>query len=133
VKYFIDTNICIYFLKGLNENLLLKIKQSEPRQIKIPIIVKAELFYGAEKSKKKVENLEKVKKFLEPYEIVLFDNSCIDIYAKTRAGIEKDGKPVGPNDLIIASIVLANSGILITNNEKEFGNIKSLKIEKWCK
>ena len=41
------------------------------------------------------------------------------------------GTPIGPNDLIIAATVLANSGILITNNEHEFKRIEGLAMENW--
>ncbi len=40
---------------------------------------------------------------------------------------------IGPNDLIIAATVMANSGTLISNNESEFGRIAGLEIENWTK
>ena len=48
-----------------------------------------------------------------------------------RAKLEKEGNVIGPNDLLIASIVLANDGILVTNNINEFNRIKKFKIENW--
>ncbi len=53
MKYYLDTNICIYFLKGMNENIRRKLLEKHPDDIKICSIVKAELLYGAEKSIKK--------------------------------------------------------------------------------
>ncbi len=44
---------------------------------------------------------------------------------------EFEGKIIGPNDLIIASTVMAHDGRLITNNEREFKRIKSLTVENW--
>jgi len=38
---------------------------------------------------------------------------------------------VGPNDLLIASIALANDVTLITHNTSEFSRILNLKIEDW--
>ena len=131
MKYFLDTNICIYFLKGTYPTLQNKFLRTNPNDIKIPSIVKAELLYGVEKSIRKKENLKLVTDFLFPFEIVSFDNSCIAFYSTIRVDLEKSGKIIGPNDLIIASMVLAHQGTLITNNTEEFKSVKNLKIGNW--
>ena len=95
-----------------------------PDEIKIPAIVKAELLYGAEKSQRKDENIIKVNHFLLPYEIVPFDDEASIVYSKLRSSLESKGKIIGPNDLIIASIVITSEGILVTNNTNEFNHIK---------
>jgi tRNA(fMet)-specific endonuclease VapC len=129
--YFLDTNICVYFLKGNYEEVRDKIYSTSPKDIKIPSIVKAELLYGAEKSIKRKQNFEKINYFLDPFEIIGFDDKSSIEYAKIRADLEKKGNIAGPNDFIIASIILSNNGILVTNNVKEFKRIKNLKIENW--
>ena len=131
MKYFLDANICIYYLKGINEKIKIQLLMKHPDDIKIPSIVKAELLYGAEKSEKKTENLTKINEFLLPFEIVSFSDRETDFYAKIRSILENKGIPIGPNDLIIASIVLANEGTLVTNNTVEFNRIKDLKLEDW--
>ncbi len=133
MNYFLDTNICVYFLKGSHPNIVKNIQPMHPSNIKIPSIVKAELLYGAEKSRNRNENLNIVLQFLDPYEIIDFDDNATYEYAAIRSALEKNGKIIGPNDLLIASIVKAGNGILVTNNEKEFKNIKNLKIENWIK
>lgn len=129
--YYLDTNICVYFLKGLYPSIMGKIKSINAVQIKIPSIVKAELLYGAEKSKQKVKNLTNINRFLEPFEIMPFDDDCSILYSKIRSEMELKGTAIGPNDYIIAATVLAKNGILVTNNNKEFERIKNLKIENW--
>ena len=131
MKYFLDTDICIYFLKGTYPNVLKNIQKHHPDEIKIAAIVKAELLYGALKSRKVDENIEKVTKFLLPFEIVGFSDRSTNYYAENRAGLEKKGNSIGPNDLILASIVQSNDGILITNNKREFKRVKNLKLENW--
>ncbi|MCP4971699.1 MAG: type II toxin-antitoxin system VapC family toxin, partial [Arcobacter sp.] len=56
MKYFLDTNICIYFLKGISKNLQNKFSRINPNDIKIPSMIKAELLYGVKKSLRKKEN-----------------------------------------------------------------------------
>ena len=131
MKYILDTNICIYYLKGLNEKVRNNLLTKHPDDIKIPAIVKAELLYGAEKSKKKQENLEKIMEFLLPYEITPFSDNMTHIYAKIRVELEKKGNIIGPHDLLIAATVLQNNDILVTNNIREFKKVKGLKLENW--
>lgn len=50
-------------------------------------------------------------------------------YGAIRADLEKQGTPIGLNDLLIAAIALANDLALITHNVREFGRIANLRIE----
>jgi len=133
MTYYLDTNMCIYFLKGTYPSVLEAFTSRTPGQIKIPSIVKAELLYGAEKSQRKKENMLLCRKFLEPFEIVSFDDAAAVSYGAIRSVLEKKGKSIGPNDLIIASTVLARKGILVTNNVREFRNVPHLHYENWVR
>ncbi|MBE8365327.1 type II toxin-antitoxin system tRNA(fMet)-specific endonuclease VapC [Leptospira borgpetersenii] len=131
MNYFLDTNICIYFLKGKGENIEKNIRKLNPNRIKIPSVVKAELLLGVFKSNDQKKNREIVLSFLDPFEIIGFNDIESEIYAEVRSGLEIQGIPIGPNDLLVASVVLSSNGILVTNNEKEFKRIPNLKIENW--
>lgn len=131
MHYYLDTNICIYYLKGLYPALQDKLHNYYVSEIKIPSIVKAELLYGAKKSKKKEDNTSKVEQFLLPFEVIAFDDKAATKYAEIRAEMTVAGNPIGPNDLIIAATVITNNGTLITNNENEFSRVNSLMIENW--
>ena len=127
----LDTNTCIYFLNRASEKIVERFKQLSPSQIRLPSITVAELYYGAEKSKFKSRNREKAKRFVSTFEIVSFDEKACSAYAKVRYGLERSGTPVGPMDLLIASIGLAYNFTVVTNNVKEFQRVKGLKIENW--
>ncbi len=87
-------------------------------------VVKAELFYGVQKSAKPKENLEKVHKFLNRFVSLPFDDKASEKYGEVRSDLEKAGTPIGPNDLLIASIALAHNVILATHNTREFKRVK---------
>ena len=133
MNYFLDTNICIYFLKGLYPNIKEMIEQTPPENIKIASIVKAELLFGVENSSRKKRNFESLHKFLLPFEIIPFDDKATDFYSRIRFDLAKKGKLIGPNDLILASTVLAYEGILVSNNITEFARVKNLNVENWIK
>lgn len=128
---FLDTNICIHFLKGeylsVRENLL----ATPPKEIKIPVIVHSELLFGVRKSIRKKENLAKIEKFLMPFEIVSYAKGMSEIYADIRSSCEQKGTLVGPNDLLIAAMVLSYGGTLATRNLNEFRRVENLKIAEW--
>ena len=129
--YFLDTNTCIYFLNGQSERIKNKILFTPPIEIKIPAIVKAELLLGAYKSAKRESNTQKLEAFLQPFEVVAFSDQMSYTYADIRSKTQKAGKPVGPNDLLIAAIVILSQGVLITNNIAEFEHIDGLVLENW--
>lgn len=129
--YFLDTNTCIFFLNGRSENIRRRILSTPPIEIAIPSIVKAELLLGAFKGQTPEKTLEKVERFLQPFEIIPFDDQVSYQYAWIRSEMGKAGKNVGPNDLSIAAITKFHEAILVTNNVKEFARIKGLKIEDW--
>ena len=133
MTYFLDTNICIYYLKGMNTRIKETLFRKKPEEIKIASVVKAELLFGAEKSRDTRNNTERVREFLFPFEIVPFGDKETYVYARIRQDLEKKGNPIGPNDLLIASTVLASDGVLITNNESEFTRIPGLALENWAR
>lgn len=131
MNYFLDTNICVYYLKGMYGSIAENLLRRHPEEIRIPSMVKAELLYGAYRSQRSSENIELLEEFLFPFRIVGFsDNECIE-YARIRAELEAKGTIVRPNDLIIASTVVAHDGVLVTNDEKEFNRVRGLTVENW--
>lgn len=133
MKYFLDTHTCVYFLRGSHPALAQRLLSHRPDEIRIPSSVKAELLYGAERSRKRKENHERIRQFLLPFRIAAFGSEEAERYATIRAALEKRGTPIGPNDLIVAATAIANDGILVTNNEKEFKRVRELKLENWSR
>ena len=131
MSYLLDTNTCIRYLNGTSENVRLNLESRQPEEIMLCSVVKAELFYGALKSAKPRKNLQRIEKFFEPFLSLPFDDSASKVYGKIRTDLEKLGTPIGPNDLLIAAIALANQVILVTHNVKEFGRIKGIGLEDW--
>ena len=131
MPYLLDTNTCIYFLNRSSENIIAKMKNLSPSDIKLSSITVAELFFGAEKSKIKIKNQAIVEAFIHHFEQIPFDDRCCRNYAEIRASLQKKGTPIGPMDLLIASISLTHNLTLVTNNVKEFKRVKGLSVENW--
>jgi tRNA(fMet)-specific endonuclease VapC len=129
--WYLDTNVCIDFLRGEHTALLEHFQQMLAQQIKVPAVVKMELLYGAERSKNPAREQRIVNAFLAPYEIIPFDDTCTAVCASIRHQLEAAGQHIGPWDNLIAATALAHQATLVTNNVKEFSRIPGLQIENW--
>ncbi len=128
--YFLDTNTCIDFLRNLSESVRSRFLSVPLNEIKIPVVVKAELLLGAYKSTKP-ETLERTKQFLELFEVIPFSDEMSYTYAKIRKELEVKGNKIGANDLFIAASALNKGAVLVTHNTREFIRIDGLKLDDW--
>lgn len=131
MKYYLDSNICIFFLRNREGVVAQKIASAGREDIKIPSMVKGELLTGAMKSARREQNIVEVMDFLDNYEIVPFDSEAAEVYGEIKSWLELRGTPIGFNDMIIAATALANNGILVTNNTREFSRIPGLMLDDW--
>jgi tRNA(fMet)-specific endonuclease VapC len=99
MKYLLDTNICIYFLKG-KYNLAAKFEEVGFENLYISEITLAELKYGAEKSEYPEKNRKTVEEFADQIKLLpIF--KAIDAFAKEKARLRKKGNVVDDFDLLI--------------------------------
>ena len=131
MTYFLDTNICIYYLNNSAVNLSNALEKMPFDSIKIPSMVAAELLFAAGKSIKREQNLKIFKTFLSLYEIVPFDAKAADYYSAARIQLERKGQLIGSNDLVIAATAMANGGSLVTHNVDRFSRISGLTVQDW--
>jgi tRNA(fMet)-specific endonuclease VapC len=129
MKYLLDTNVCIVYLKGRNEHLKQKLEATSIQEIVVCSVVKAELCFGAMKSANPERNLALQQAFLEQFVSLPFDNFAATTFGVIRAQLETKGTPIGAYDLQIAAIALVNNLTLVTHNIREFGRVEGLQIE----
>jgi tRNA(fMet)-specific endonuclease VapC len=133
MRYMLDTNICIYIIKRKPQPVIERFLQTEISQIGISSITLSELLYGVSKSSKPDQNQIALAQFIAPLEILPYDEHAAQHYGDLRAHLERQGKPIGSLDMLIAAHSLSINSTLITNNEKEFIRIPNLKIDNWAK
>jgi len=129
MKYLLDTNICIHFFRG-KFNLNKKLKDVKLENCAISEITLAELIFGAENSSNPKKNYELIDIFSEQIKILPIFNS-INIYAKEKVKLRKNGTMISDFDLLIGSTAISNELIMVTENVKEFERISGIKIENW--
>lgn len=102
-----------------------------PGSIALCSVVKAELLFGARSSARAAENLDRVERFCRAFPSLPFDDDAAPPYAGVRAQLSREGRPIGANDLMIASIALAAGLVVVTRNEREFRRVPGLEVEAW--
>ncbi len=128
-KYLIDTNICVYYIKG-QFNLHEKFAEIGADNLYISEITIAELKYGIENSTRKKDNRKTIERFISSIQIVPIIGS-LDIYSKEKARLKKKGQLIDDFDLLIGSGAIANEMVLVTRNVKHFNRISNINIENW--
>lgn len=131
MSYLLDANVCIGLLTGRAPKIAQRLRFVSPVEIRLCSVVKAELLFGARRSARPAENLRLLLDFFEPFTSLAFDDRCAERYGVIRAELERDGRPIGPNDLMIAAIALAHDATLVTRNLDEFGRVVGLRLENW--
>ena len=128
---FLDTNIISYYLSA-NQQIINNIMQlvDDNEILCTTVVNKFEIIRGFRwKKSKKKENM--ARGFIDKLMLFSFDDDVIEIASNIYADLRKRGKSIEDADILIAAIVMANNGTLVTNNTKHFGNIKQLKVVNW--
>ena len=128
--YLLDTNILSDLIKNPQGKVAKKISQAGEEHVCTSIIVASELRYGVEKSGSQVLR-KRIDELLRVLSILPFSEPADIRYGKIRSDLHAKGKPIGPNDMLIAAHALANDLVLATANEKEFSRVEGLQIENW--
>ena len=132
MQYLLDTNICVFFLRG-KFNLDDSIKEKGLENCFISEITVIELRYGAENSDDPAESHKSVDIFLNGLSIIPMFGS-IRRYAKEKVRLRKSGKPIHDEfDLLIGVTAIENRLTLVTDNLKDFERLDGIKIENWFK
>jgi tRNA(fMet)-specific endonuclease VapC len=131
VTYLIDSNVCVIYLNGKSPLLQQRLNSTPVDEIIVCSIVKGELFYGSRRSNNLAKSLQIQQDFLAQFISLPFDDTAAVVYGRIRAELAKAGTPIGPNDLQIAAIAIANDLTLVTHNTREFSRVNGLKLEDW--
>jgi len=126
MTYLLDTNAYVELLNERDTLIAQKLARVVPQAVVVCSVVKAELYHGAYKSNRREANLNLLARFFQRFTSLPFDDSAAEEYGRLRALLQKKGNLIGPNDLLIASIALANHVTLVTHNTNEFSRVPDL-------
>ena len=108
MRHLLDKNVWINYLKAPTPTLLARMAAQRIDDRFSCSIVLAELLFGAEKYGNRARRIELVNTTLAGYVRLPFDDAAARHYGRIRHELQHMGAVIGPNDLQIASIFLAN-------------------------
>lgn len=131
--YLLDTCIIVAALKGEPRALLNRLAALAPSRLFLSSLVHAELFYGAEKSKRSAKALAMLDVLVRGFEPLPFDAGAAVAYGRIRAVLERKGAVIGPMDMLIAAQAVSAGLVLITGNLREFRRVPGLQCKNWMR
>ncbi len=132
MTHLLDANACIDHLRrGPSSKVSAKLLAAPAGSVFLCSVVVGELLFGARRSSNASATFPQVRAFCSPYASLPFDDRAADEFSVIRALLTNQGQLIGPNDLLIAAIALANGLTLVTHNTTEFRRVPELRLEDW--
>ena len=130
MRFLLDTNIVSDLVRHPRGRIADRIEKVGEQQVCTSIIVAAELRYGAAK-KGSVRLTRQLEIVLSAVDVLALEAPTDAVYGELRARLERTGRSIGANDLLIAAHALALGHTMVTDNEREFARIDDLRVENW--
>lgn len=128
-RYLLDTNICVYFLRG-RFGVAQRIAEAGWEECCISEITVAELLYGAENSNEVEKNTQLVETFCNSIKVIPISDA-LRVYAHEKVRLRRKGTPIEDLDLLIGSTAKANGLVLVTENIRHLNRVEGINIENW--
>lgn len=126
-RYLLDTNIAIALFAG-DPIVQEKVRDSDYVVVAPPII--GELCFGAQKSNKVSQNLQKIDILVEQSLVFSCNLETAQWYGIIKNQLRRKGSPIPDNDIWIAAIAMQHGLILVTR-DTHFNAVESLQTEHW--
>ena len=129
-RYLLDTNIVSDLVHEPQGAIARRIARVGENAVCTSIVVACELRYGA--AKKGSPRLSaQVESILEALAVLPLEPGADRHYGEIRSHLERSGRPIGGNDLLIAAHARAAGLRLITRNAGEFTRVPGLAVTSW--
>ena len=128
MKYMLDTNICIYAIKGGNTHLDQRLEECETGDLVMSAITLGELEAGFARSTTPGAARKQAAAVFRAVTVVPFDEAAARAFGQVQS--EAPARR-GAYDRQIAAHAISLGLTVVTNNEQDFEGIPSLDTENW--
>ena len=125
----LDTNVVIALLRQ-EDDALAELEVAGTDSLFVSVIALGELRFGARKSGRVAENLQRVEDFAAESNILPCDGETSRRYGEVKDRLRRKGRPIPENDVWIAATALQRDLVLITR-DSHFDHVEGLRIERW--
>ncbi len=125
-EYLLDTNIVIRLL-ARDAGVQRRVNSAD---IIVPIFALGELFYGAQKSLRTQENIDKIHEFVADVAILSGDPGTAYTFGEIKNELRLKGRMVPVCDLWIAALARQHD-LTLVSRDRHFGEVDNLRWEQW--
>ncbi len=126
-SYLLDTNIVIALFA---DEARVKDSFASAGEVSISSITVGELCYGARKSTRSIDNLERIKDFVANITVLGCGVEAANYYGEVKNKLRLKGRPLPENDIWIAAIALQYNLTLVTR-DAHFQEVENLQTVTW--
>jgi len=130
--FLLDTNACIYYLNGSDPELVRRIVDAGPDALAVSALTAGDLYLGAERSTRKMENRGRLTIFFSEIKILGFDEECGKLFGRLKADLLSRGRPIPDFDIGIAATAIAHGRTLVSR-DAHMAEIPHLLREDWSR
>jgi len=131
VRYVLDTNTVIAALNGV-PSVTRRLASVSAGDVGLPVVVLAELLYGAHRSRRREENLVKIATLRQGVTVIPLTEGIAERYGVVRADLQSRGIAKSDFDLVIACSAIETNTVVITDDRALLdGSIAGLAAENW--
>ena len=126
-KFLLDTNIIIAIFakqEAVQQHLV------STTEVFVPSIVIGELYYGANKSARVKENIERIDEFAANNTVLVCGTATAKEYGVIKDKLRAKGRPIPENDIWIAAIAIEQN-LLLATRDGHFNEVEGLMTEIW--
>ena len=133
--FMLDTDTCIFLMRRESPVLAARVQSVPLQQQVMSAVTFAELSYGvqASASSKRKQNQNVLDSLALHLAVLDWPREAAQHYGEIRLDLKRRGAQLGAADLMIAAHARALGAIVVTNNTKDFGRVRSLHVENWMK
>ncbi len=126
-RYLLDTNIIIALFAS-EASIIDNLAQAD--EVFIPSIALGELYYGAKKSGRPQENLERIEELIADSTVIGWDADTARQYGDVKNRLRIKGRPLPENDVWIAALAL-QYGLTLVTRDAHFQEVEDLQTVAW--
>ncbi len=135
MQYLLDSNICVYLMRGRSaksQNIIERLSEVGWDNCFISEYTVAELLYGATCSDDPQGNIKKVQSFCQDFQVIPISKVLLE-FARQKSLLRKTGLMVEDADIFIGTTAIALDLVMVTENLKHIGRLQGIHIENWAK
>lgn len=131
--FMLDTDTCIFLMRGKSPALAARVQSVPLQQQVMSAVTFAELSYGVQASAatKRKQNQSVLDSLVLHLAVLDWPQDAAKHYAEISTDLKKRGAQLGAAGLMIAAHARAMGATVVTNNVKDFAQLKGLEVENW--